>query len=254
MTTQERIQSRILLVEDTFKDVAGSPLEESYQELVTRLDSFDQEFISLAYEAASFKIAGHYIKSEPNKWVDFLDNYSQIHSVQVHIGLGWAIGKVRLPFNEVLDFVKRDNLRYVADGLGFFYGTLRRRKVIEEQARISNLEGYELYFDEGLGRSLWYSSGGDLMAVKDIIDKFDEVRQRFLWRGIGIAFTYAGGFDSDTTKVLKQVCGKHVNDVCNGVASVIRSRSKAGTVNDYAIAASREICGCEIEALERLFP
>jgi enediyne biosynthesis protein E3 len=254
MNTQERILSRIHIIEEAFKNVAGSPLEETFAALVVRLDSVDQEFISLGYEAASFKIAVQCIKTDPSRWVTFLEDYAAIHSVQTHVGLGWAAGKVSVPFDELATFVDKDSLRYVADGCGFFYGTLRRRMAIDEQKRCADLDGLEPFFDEGLGRSLWYSSGGNLLDVQRIIDSFDENRRAFIWRGIGIAFTYAGGFDSSTLALLKEVSGKYLEDVCLGVASVVTSRSKANTLNDYAVRATRAICNCEIAELKTLFP
>ena len=85
------------------------------------------------------------------------------------------------------------------------------------------------------------------MAVKDIIDKFDEVRQRFLWRGIGIAFTYAGGFDLNTIISLKKNSGKFVEQVKAGVASVAKTRITAGTINDYTRLVCKEICDLTLE-------
>ena len=244
MTTQERIIERIDLVQAIFRDVLVRPLEDNLSELVTRLEECDPEFLSLAYEAASYKIA---VGKDLSIWKEFLLNYAKKHSVQVHIGLGWAAARMNTPIEELTEFVSSENIRYVMDGSGFYYGTFKKRVAIENKQQYSNLGEYGAYFDEGLGRSIWYSSQGNLDEIEKTIDSFPVNRKPNIWRGIGIAFTYAGGFDLNTIISLKKNSGKFVEQVKAGVASVAKTRITAGTINDYTRLVCKEICDLTLE-------
>ena len=249
MTTQERIIERIDLVQAIFRDVSGRPLEGSYDELVLRLNESNAEFTSLAYEAASYKIAVGCVDNDLSRWSNFLGNYAQKHSVQVHIGLGWAVARLGIPISELASFVDKDNIRYVADGCGFFYGTFKKELAIVNKEQHPNIDKYGSFFDEGLGRSLWYSTEGNLSEISNIIDSFNDYRQPDVWRGIGIAFTYAGGFDEDTIESLKHHSKQHIDQIKIGVSSVAKTRLTANTVNEYTKLVYRELCDSTVEKL-----
>ncbi|MBL4624992.1 MAG: DUF1702 family protein [Flavobacteriales bacterium] len=249
MTTQERIVERIDLVQSIFRDVSGLPLEENYEALVQRLEQCNSEFVSLAYEAASYKIAVGCVGKDLAVWSDFLNNYAKKHSVQVHIGLGWAVARKGFPLLELGEHVDRSNIRYVADGCGFFYGIFKKIVALEKKKQHRDLDEYSCFFDEGLGRSLWYSTEGNLSDIENIIGSFDKDRQADIWRGIGIAFTYVGGFDIDTISALKNHSGQFIDQVKIGVSSVAKTRLTAGTVNEYTKLVCQEVCGFLVEEL-----
>ncbi|MBL4653347.1 MAG: DUF1702 family protein [Flavobacteriales bacterium] len=249
MTTQERIIERIDLVQAIFRDVSGRPMEKNYDELILRLEETNSEFISLAYEAASYKIAVGCINGQFFRWSDFLNNYAEKHSVQVHIGLGWAVARVGGTLSEISNFIEERNIRYVADGCGFFYGTFKKGIALDKKEQHSTIGEYGSFFDEGLGRSLWYSTEGNLPEISNIISSFSENRQPDIWRGIGIAFTYAGGFDEETIDSLKRYSDKFIDQVETGVSSVVKTRLTAGTVSEYTKLVYRELCDSSVEKL-----
>jgi hypothetical protein len=85
-------------------------------------------------------------------------------------------------------------------------------------------------YDQGIGRSLWYSSNADINKIRSEVDSFPVSRHTSLWRGIGIAVAYVGGWDEETLKTLLQYAGTNRIQLAYGAALAAKSRMEANTV------------------------
>ena len=81
------------------------------------------------------------------------------HKAQVYIGLGWAIAKLNLPFLSVVERIEIRLYHRVADGCGYYDGSFRQRQtVINQQLPVYLPEAAMPVYEQGIGRSLWYTS------------------------------------------------------------------------------------------------
>jgi hypothetical protein len=152
------------------------------------------------------------------------------HTKQVLIGIGWAIAQEKnrsLIFTEMFDEAM---LYSIWDGCGYYDGFLRQRQTIKNQNRLTYIDpkDYKAY-DEGIGRSLWYLSKGDTEKVQKMVQGFSVDRHSDLWRGIGIACSYVGGFDESTLVSLRISAGEHAKQLYIGNAMVKASRMEAAS-------------------------
>jgi hypothetical protein len=210
---------------------------ESIPDLISELERTEREFLSVAYEGAAMGLA---LKDFSNSddthsnWFSFL-SASKRHAPQVYIGLGWAVAQEKRTGIPALS----PNMEFrVWDGCGYFDGIFRQRQTIKGQNRLEyipekNYRGY----DEGLGRSIWYICKGDETKVPEMIHPFSEERQSDLWRGIGIACSYVGGFEENALMDLMSSAGKHSAQLGIGAAMVAESRIEADChTNDIELA------------------
>ena len=92
-------------------------------------------------------------------------------------------------------------------------------------------------YDEGIGRSIWYICKGDETKVSEMIQQFSLDRHSDLWRGIGIACSFVGGFEEATLKALLASAGKHSVQLGIGAAMVAESCIEADCLtNDIDLA------------------
>ena len=202
---------------------------EDLNELIICLDQTQKEFISVAYEGAAMEIAlqdfasGNSTKRLP----EFLKRAKK-HTTQIYIGLGWAIAQEKNPSLISTEKIDPRMLFCIWDGCGYFDGIFKQRQTIKGQNRLAYIDqnNYRAY-DEGMGRSLWYLAKGDNEKIKEMVKLFSEERHSDLWRGIGIACSYVGGFNESTLVSLKISAGKHAMQLCIGNAMVAESRIQA---------------------------
>jgi len=200
------------------------------------LENIPPLFRSIAYESASMSIA---VKSfEANNslenWHPFSDGIAKNHRAQVYIGLGWAIAKQNLLFGAIVS--KFDNALqcYVADGCGYYDGSFRQRQTILSQQLPVYLAVTLLpLYDQGVGRSLWYTYNADVDRIKNKVETFSAGRQPLLWKGIGIAVAYMGGCDDKLLKDIFESAGGCTVQLAEGAALAVKSRAEANaTTND----------------------
>ncbi len=92
------------------------------------------------------------------------------------------------------------------------------------------IESMNFYY-QGIGRSLWYSSGGDIEKVRSTIENFPTDLHAGLWKGIGIAVAYVGGCDGDTLKIIFESANVHQAQLASGSALAAISRMEANTIS-----------------------
>lgn len=242
----QRIQGIFREVQDGFSETS------SLTNLFIQLDEYETEFRSVAYESASMCIALSDLKedSELKKWKVFLKESAGKHDTQIHIGLGWALAQQSLVPESVLPLLE-PMMRYrVLDGYGYYDGFFRKRKSIIAQQKPDFDEAVaSRAYDQGLGRSIWYLSQGELEAAQRILDGFPAERQTDLWRGFGIAVGYVGGLNESSLKEILSASGKFKPQLAAGVAMSILSRQVAGFLPQGIEPMCKAICRLDVNTV-----
>jgi len=225
----ERIRSVFL---DTQLFFANNPESAA---LISYLENTEPAFRSIAYESASMAIALKDLENNDrlDQWLHFANGPASKHKAQVYIGLGWAIAKLNLPFTAIVASIETALYHRVADGCGYYDGSFRQRHAVQnmQQPVYLPLSAMPIY-DQGLGRSLWYSCNADIDKIKNKIESFPAERHAGLWRGIGIAVAYVGGCNDDTLKMLLQYASANAVQLACGSALAARSRMQANTMTE----------------------
>ena len=217
-------------------------MHDNIDALIGYLENTKTEFRSIAYESASMAIALKDLKNNEglNTWLFYKNGPALAHKAQVHVGLGWAIAKLNLPFLAVVNKIDTSLYYRVADGCGYYDGSFRHKQTTMNQQLPGYLpEAIMSMFDQGVGRSLWYTCSADINKIRSMIKSFPAVRQASLWRGIGIAVAYVGGCDDDTLKTLLQYAATNRIQLAYGAALASRSRMEAHTMTSDTANCSR---------------
>ncbi len=202
-------------------------------ELINYLDKTDISFRSIAYESASMSIAINELKKgdELKNWIAFANGPAWKHRAQVHIGLGLAIAKLKIPFLSVLNDIDLKMFHRIADGCGYYDGVFQKNHTVtqKEIPAYFPLPAFQFY-DQGIGRSLWYNCNAEIKEVKQMIKTFPLERQSGLWRGIGIAVAYIGGCSEKDLKLLWKSAANFNYELSAGAALAVKSRMGAGSM------------------------
>ena len=203
------------------------------EELIAFLEKEPSEFRSLAYESAAMGLAVEDLKqgNKFSKWQDFSDQFSAQHGSQIHVGLGWAFAKTE---QSTLSFLSTLNPWFqskVLDGIGYFEGMFRRRKAIRMQQVPDGFDqDQRAGYDQGIGRSAWYISKGNIEMTERIVCSFDEHRVSAIWRGVGVAAAYVGGMKDADWRKLMEASRSFRPQLNTGVALVAKARNDAGSL------------------------
>ena len=201
--------------------------------LIGYLEKIEILYRSIGYESASMSIALKDLENNRrlDNWLFFAKGPALAHKAQVYIGLGWAIAKLNLPFTEIVQMIESRLYHRVADGCGYYDGNFRQRHtVINMQAPVYLPEAAMPIYDQGVGRSLWYSSNADIEKIRSKIEHFPARRHADLWRGVGIAVAYVGGCDEETLKTLLEYAGINRVQLACGSALAAKSRMEANSM------------------------
>lgn len=202
--------------------------------LIEYLEKTETIYRSIAYEAISMEIAITDLQNNRrlDNWLSFARGPGQVHTAQVYVGLGWAIAKLNLPFAEIVEMIEAHLCHRVADGCGYYDGSFRQRiSVMSMQSPVYLPEALMPAYDQGIGRSLWYTCDAEPIKVKDKIEHFPVSRQADLWRGIGIAVAYVGGCDEEKLRTLLEYVTINRIQLAYGAALAVKSRMEANSMN-----------------------
>src|ERR1044072_3509987 len=171
--------------------------ETGFAALAHRLAIVEAELRGFAFEGAAMGLAllDCFTPWRKDRWRTFTESLAQSHVYMMHVGLGWALARLRRSVTSHL--AQLDPLLgwLVVDGYGFHEGYFNGPLYIERQLIPARLSGYERrVFDQGLGRSLWFVKGADVSAVANAINAFPSARRDDLWSGVGLASAYPGGW------------------------------------------------------------
>lgn len=182
------------------------------------------------------------------RWEQFLLGSGRDHPYVAHVGVGWACA--RLPWirrNPEKALHRLDPLLkwLVIDGFGFhegyFHWQHRHRLKTQYPSRLS-LYGRRV-FDQGLGRSLWFVEGADVVRVAKTIHSLESSRQPDFWSGFGIASAYAGTLSVAEIEYVMASAGPHLSHYQQGVTFGAEARVHGAISNDHTERICLVLCG-----------
>ncbi len=221
-------------------------LEDSrFDVLVPRLEAVEPQLRGFAYEGAGMGIAAlDCIAPWKNRLQMFVEGPGAPHIYPIYVGVGLALARLRRSPERF--FSRLDPLLrwVVVDGYGFHEGFFSWRRFVRERAVPAHLSSYaRRLFDQGLGRSIWFSSGALAARIIATIAPFPQARQAELWSGIGMACTFAGGADRACIEKLRAAAGPHRTQLAQGAAIAAKGCKEAGTPAPHAELACEILCG-----------
>jgi enediyne biosynthesis protein E3 len=222
----------------TFEPVARTLVDSFYlaidhsrpAELAARLDAVDPELRGIAYEGAGMGLMLlDSLLPTRDRLQEFLAGPGARYRCLVYIGAGLVLPRV--PRSTSRFVARQDPLMrwFVLDGYGFYLGFFAWKETVNGLAVPRQLNGYaRRAFDQGLGRSFWFSTGANVDRIIGTISRFPAARRADLWSGIGVACAYAAGvMDRSAIERLLAAAGDHQADIAVGaaIASVFRAES-----------------------------
>jgi hypothetical protein len=238
------LRQRLEEIGRTFVGGYHAGLEEnSLEGLILKLDSVSDEFRGFAYEGAAMALAllDRVTPWRGNRWETFLAGPGEPHTYMLHVGLGWVFA--RLP---MFDSTRRrifnsldPLLRWLAiDGYGFHEGFFHAMNRPRPSSSYTSRA-----FDQGFGRSLWFSQCGEPERISKMIVAFELHRQSDLWSGVGLACGYAGELQEDGLQSLLRASGEFYPALAQGIAFAAKARQRAGNLMPFTELACQTICG-----------
>ncbi len=157
-----------------------------------------------------------------------------------HVGAGWAMARLGLFELHIQRRLDPMLAGLAHDGVGFhdaFFSRKNWQRGRKAAPPISKA------YDQGLGRALWFRSGGDPKMVVQSLENFPRDRQSDLWAGVGLATCYAGGASVAGVDFLAEAAGSHLPQFRQGAAFAAAAFARAGHEVPHCIAAAGRITG-----------
>ncbi|MGA4838167.1 DUF1702 family protein [Streptomyces sp. G45] len=220
----------------------GSRLDD----LVPRLDRVPLALRGYAYEGAAMGLTGlDCFLPGTSRLQAYMAGPGSPHLYMVHIGAGEALARLRRRPEPFLRRLPDPALRWlVMDGYGFHEGFFKPRRFVERQQVPVHLSAFgRRVFDQGVGRSVWFTSGADPAHIARAIAAFPAHRHADLWLGIGVACGYVGGVDRATVEAVRTAAGRHAPRAAVGTAFVAKGRLRAGNPTPDTDLACEVLCG-----------
>jgi len=223
--------------------------------LAARLDAVPDEFRCFAYEGAGMGLAmlDVFTPWKRTHWAAFLAGPGRRYSMVLYIGLGLALTRLRLDLGPRLARLDPLLAWFAVDGSGFHQGFFSPHRYLVAHGADPRLSAFgHRIFDQGVGRSLWFSVGADVDRVAAMIHGFPAERQADLWSGIGFASTYAGGRDLRDLRRLVAAAGVHRTWLAQGSSLASMLRKMAGESVEHTRRACAELCAMPADAAAEL--
>lgn len=230
-------------MERLFKRGVILGLTESYDDL-DKLRP-DEDSIGVLLEGAAMGLAILDLLFPGKRWQRVLDGAGAPHSAAMHVGFGMALARLGRPFNSSMSGMDPLLKWLLVDGYGFHQGYCRFETFIERQRKPRPIRSDSFgsaVFDQGLGRSLWFTVRGNPVNIKDRIGTFDQERRADLWSGVGLACAHAGRPDTDTLRQLKFLAGRHQPHLALGAVLAATIREQASWNADHTEEACSILC------------
>jgi enediyne biosynthesis protein E3 len=250
-TAQQRLQQ----IGNIFLQGYHAVLEEDAPEaLALRLRAVDAELRGFAFEGAAMALMllDHLAVREGKRLQTFLNGPGAAHIYMAHVGAGWALARLPWLRRHAEQYLARlDPLLgwLVMDGYGFHEGYFNWRRTIEKQTIPNQLKGYaRRVFDQGLGRSLWFVEGADVLRISSTLASFEPARHADLWSGVGLACAYAGGLDHAGIEAMRMAAQSYTPHLAQGVAFAAKARQRAHNPAAHTEMACKVLCGLSAEA------
>lgn len=244
---EDAARQRLEQIGTTFLSGYHAALEETgFVSLARRLASVETDLRGFAFEGSAMGLAllDCFTPWRKDRWRTFTYRLGESHIYMMHVGLGWALARLRRSVTQYLTRLDPVLGWLMVDGYGFHEGYFNWPRYIEQQSIPARLIGYEQrVFDQGLGRSIWFVKGADVGAVATAINAFPATRREDLWSGVGLACAYAGGCDRGAIDSLRIAANEHLPALAQGVAFAAKTRQRAANLNSHTQTVCRVICG-----------
>jgi hypothetical protein len=220
-----------------------------FEVLVPRLNAVEAELRGFAYEGAGIGLAAlDCLLPWKNRTRDFLDGPGSSYIYAVPLGAGMALARLRRKPERFLTRLDPVLGWLIIDGYGFHEGFFSRRRYVEKKEVPTYLSAYaRRVFDQGLGRSIWFTSSTNVERVATTIASFPAVRQADLWSGVGLACGYTGGVDRLAVETLRVMAGSYRSQLAVGAAFAANARHRVGNPSPYVKLACEVLCGLPSE-------
>lgn len=214
--------------------------------LAARLDAVEPEFQGFAYEGAGMGLAAlDAVAPWRNRLEAFVDGPGAAHIYPVYVGVGLAYARLRRTPEANLAGLDPLLGWVTADGYGFHEAFFHRRKYVDQHATPTRLSPYgRRYFDQGVGRALWFSGGASVATVTRQIAGFQPHRHADLWSGVGLASAYGGGAGAEQLRSLLTKAPLYRPQLARGAATAAWGREQAGNQAAHTDLACEIYCGC----------
>jgi hypothetical protein len=217
----------------------------AFQALIPRLDTVPLELRGYAYEGAAMGLTGlDLMLPWKKRLLAYMAGPGAPHIYMVHIGAGEALARLRRrPEPFIARLPDRVLCWLVMDGYGFHEGFFASHRTIDRQFVPKHLSNYARHiFDQGVGRSLWFTAGADIERISSSIAAFPISRQADMWAGVGVGCTYVGGIDEAGIKALRWASGPYSAELAMGSATVAKGRLRAGNPAPHSNLACKMLC------------
>jgi hypothetical protein len=248
-------QQRLEQIGYVFLQGYHAALEENAPEaLALRLRAVDAELRGFAFEGAAMGLTllDHFSFWRGKRLQTFLNGPGAAHVYMAHVGVGWAMARLPWLRRHAEQYLTRLDplLCWLAvDGYGFHEGYFKGRRAIERRAIPDQLKGYaRRVFDQGLGRSLWFVDGADVLRISCTVASFEPERHADLWSGLGLACAYAGGVGHAAIEAMRIAAQPYTPQLAQGVAFAAKARQRANNPAAHTEMACKVLCGLSAEA------
>jgi hypothetical protein len=221
-------------------------LEDSrFEVLVPRLNALDPALHGFAYEGAGMGLAAlDCMAPWKNRLNAFVEGPGAPHIYPIYVGVGLALARLHRQPERYLARLDPVLAWVIVDGYGFHEGFFSRKQFVNGRKVPTQLSPYaRRVFDQGLGRSIWFSSGAVVELVAATISSFPPERQAELWSGVGLACAYAGGVDRAAIETLRKLAGSYRSQLARGAAVAAKGRLQAGNLVPHTELACEVFCG-----------
>lgn len=245
------LRPRLESIGRSFLDGYHAALEEpDAAAVMARVETLSPDLQGFAAEGAGLSLAlrDALTPGRRSRLAELLAGPGARFTYLVHVGAGWAAARLGAWLGGRPRRRLDARFAWLADdGHGFhdgFFHTARCHAGWRPRA----LSGYALRaYDQGIGRSLWFSACADPRRIAATIAALPAERGSDLWSGVGLAATYAGGAEPADLALLAAAAGPHRGHLAQGSAFAVETRVQAGAVPEAAVVACRALCERSID-------
>ncbi|MEM5584726.1 DUF1702 family protein [Roseibium sp. AS2] len=169
----------------------------------------------------------------------------------IHVGTGWAVARLGWFRSRIWKNLDPLLIPLSVDGWGFHDIYFSRPGVLTgKRPRLPH--GLDAAYDQGIGRGLWFASGGSAAAASAIIETQAAGHRPDLVAGLSLAMAYCGPAQAADWRFLAERFPKLRDHMAQGVAFAASARTDDGSGSDENLMiASGETCGAGTAALAR---
>lgn len=228
-------------------------VEEQYDidDLAVELPQHFLNYTSIAFEGAALKLAIRGLRSREDlvEWRTLAEDKRNPSPVSVYLGLGMALAQLRL---DPSPYVAEDSnwlSNHIWEGYGYYNDFFRKRAVtdyVNDQTNTAKL----LYW-QGVGRSCWHKSEGDLVLLAKLSNIIEEPFLKAFWRGVGIGVVYLGIGSASFWGKIADLAGPHKKSLA--VAAIMISYSLQATKRKISNDVFYWWCNCSLEEAQDLY-